>query len=179
MADQNAAKKVEDQEQVEGEEGAEKKKDRKPIVLTLLLVVNSVFLLCVGFGLYYFVSKVQEATQKQTTVQEDDAVTPPALETKLVSFEPIYVNLNGSEGYKVLKVTMSMEVENTEVQDEISRRETQIKDIILVLLSSKTYGEVSGENAKRLLKEEIIDTVNSFLTKGKIKKILITEFLFN
>jgi flagellar basal body-associated protein FliL len=51
--------------------------------------------------------------------------------------------------------------------------------VIIVLLTSKTYGEVSGENAQTKLKEEITDTVNSFLTKGKIKKILFTEFLFN
>lgn len=181
MAEGNAAKKMDDQQEKGGEEvdGA-KPKDRKPFILTLLIVVNTVFLLSVGVGLYYFVNKVQEATQQENVVDKDkDLITPTQKEAKVVAIEPFYVNLSGSEGYKLLKVTMSMEVENAEVQDEISKRQAQIKDIVLLLLSSKTYGEISGENAKRKLKEEITDTVNSFLTKGKIKKILFTEFMYN
>ena len=131
-------------------------------------------------GLYYFSQKVQDmATSGQEIDEQKDVISPSASEAKMVSMEPFFINLSGSEGYKLLKVTMSMEVENAETQDEISNRQAQIKDIVLVLLSSKSYGEVSGENAQRRLKEEIMDTVNSFLTKGKIKKILFTEFLFN
>ena len=85
----------------------------------------------------------------------------------------------GSEGYKLMKVTMSLEVDSPQAQDEILKRQAHVRDVILVLLTSKTYGEVSGENAQQKLKDEIVDTVNSFLTKGKIKKILFTEFLFN
>lgn len=181
VADGNAAKKIEDQQENTNEEAeGAKPKDRKPFILTLLVIINTVFLLSVGAGLYYFVGKVQEATQQENVVDKDkDLITPSAKEAKIVAIEPFYVNLSGSEGYKLLKVTMSMEVENAEVQDEISKRQAQVQDIVLVLLSSKTYGEISGENAKRKLKEEIMDTVNSFLTKGKIKKILFTEFMYN
>jgi flagellar FliL protein len=107
-----------------------------------------------------------------------DEKKPSEHELKLVALETFYVNLDGSEGYKLLKVTMSLEVDTTPAQDEILRRQAQVRDMIIILLTSKRYGEVSGENAQDKLKAEIIDTVNSILTKGKIKKILFTEFLF-
>lgn len=177
MAEANAAKKEEEAKGAEEEKAASGGK--KPIMLILLMGINTLVMLGVGAGLYMFSSQVKEATQSQTTVNESDLITPPSKEAKIVAIEPFYVNLSGSEGYKLLKVTMSMEVENSEVQAEVSQRQAQIRDIVLVLLSSKSYGEISGDNAKKKLKEEIMDTVNSFLTKGRVQKILFTEFIFN
>ena len=92
----------------------------------------------------------------------------------MLSMHPMEANVSGD----LFPVTMSLEVDTTPAQDEILKRQAQVRDMIIILLTSKRYGEVSGENAQDKLKAEIIDTVNSILTKGKIKKILFTEFLF-
>ena len=212
MADSNAAKKqkpAEDPAENSAEGG--QPKDKKSLVLMILVIINSLVLLAVGGGLFMYVQTTKKVNTSITA--EDDAGAghgesaagdhggghgAPAAdahggghgggekkaaahegEAKIVSMDPFYVNLSGSEGYKLLKVTMSFEVDSTATQEEIVKRQAQIKDIIIILLSSKNYGEISGENAQQRLKDEIMDTINSFLAKGKVKKILFTEFIFN
>jgi flagellar basal body-associated protein FliL len=38
---------------------------------------------------------------------------------------------------------------------------------------------MSSPEGKEFLRDEIRDTVNSFLTSGKIKRVHFTEFIFN
>ncbi len=183
MADGNAAKKgkVEDSADVQD---SGQGKDRRSMILMILVMVNSLAFAGVGFGLYQYSKATREVVKSATEINDikEDAgkETKKATEQelKLVALETFYVNLDGSEGYKLLKVTMSLEVDSVPTQDEILKRQAQVRDMIIILLTSKRYGEVSGENAQDKLKTEIIDTVNSILTKGKIKKILFTEFLF-
>ena len=89
------------------------------------------------------------------------------------------INLSGNRGSKLLKVNMELEVDGTKVGEEIDKRKPQIRDIIIILLSSKTYSQLSSAEGKEFLRDEIRDTVNSFLTTGKIKHVLFTEFIFN
>jgi flagellar FliL protein len=55
----------------------------------------------------------------------------------------------------------------------------KIRDIIIIVLSSKTYAEVSTKEGKDELREEIRDKVNLFLTKGQINRVYFTEFIYN
>lgn len=185
MADSNAAKKTKPEErESDAPEAAAQAKDRKTLILSVLVVINSLVFLAIGGGLYMYAQSTKMAIKQETEIADVDAKDKDKgkatkEEAKIVALETFYVNLSGSEGYKLMKVTMSLEVDSAHAQDEVIKRQAHVRDVILVLLSSKTYGEVSGENAQQKLKDEITDTVNSFLTKGKIKKILFTEFLFH
>lgn len=195
VADANAAKKAKPEETAEKSQDSGQGKDRRSLILTILVVVNSLAFVGVGFGLYQYSKSTREIIKSATEISDtkdepakdghgnsehgkDEHKKASEQEIKLVALETFYVNLDGSEGYKLLKVTMSLEVDSAATQDEILKRQAQVRDMIIILLTSKRYGEVSGENAQDKLKAEIIDTVNSILTKGKIKKILFTEFLF-
>ncbi len=185
VADANAAKKSKAEDGEEKAPDASQGSNKSSLILMILVVVNSLAFAGVGFGLYQYSKATPEVVKAATESGEvkdargaKDEKKASEHELKLVALETFYVNLDGSEGYKLLKVTMSLEVDTTPAQDEILKRQAQVRDMIIILLTSKRYGEVSGENAQDKLKAEIIDTVNSILTKGKIKKILFTEFLF-
>ena len=98
---------------------------------------------------------------------------------KMIPLETFLVNLSGNRGSKVLKLNMELEVEGERIGEEIDKRKAQIRDIIIILLSSKTYAQLSSTEGKDFLRDEIRDTVNAFLTKGKIKRVHFTEFIFN
>ncbi|MEK7355758.1 MAG: flagellar basal body-associated FliL family protein, partial [Bdellovibrionota bacterium] len=89
-----------------------------------------------------------------------------------VPLETFLVNLSGNRGNKLLKVNMELEVDGSKVAGEIDKRKPQIRDIIIILLSSKTYPQLNSPEGREFLREEIRDTVNSFLTTGKIKRVL-------
>src|SRR5690606_9351791 len=111
--------------------------------------------------------------------QEADQAKEDEFIGKVVPMETFLVNLAGSRGGKLAKITMELEVSSADVMGEIDRRKPQIRDIIIILLSSKNYEQVSSREGKDFLREEIRDRVNSFLTKGKINKVYFTEFLLN
>jgi len=183
MADANAAKKQKADAGPDEQTASGQPKDRKTLILMILVGVNSLVFVALGFGLWQYSLATKAAIKQETEIEvpidPKSGKAKSAEEAKVVALETFYINLSGSEGYKLMKVTMSLEVDSAQAQDEILKRQAHVRDVILVLLTSKTYGEVSGENAQQKLKDEITDTVNSFLTKGKIKKILFTEFIFN
>ena len=67
----------------------------------------------------------------------------------------------------------------SDVQNEIDELKPKIRDIVIIILSSKTYAQVSAKEGKDSLREEIRDKVNLFLTKGRIERVYFTEFIYN
>ena len=111
---------------------------------------------------------------------EDKAEADKAPEIgKVIPLETFIVNLAGSKGRKVLKVNMEIEVKGQDIIQEIDNRKAQIRDFIIIILSSKSYDEVSTKEGKDALRNEIKDNVNSFLSKGKIINVYFTELIYN
>ncbi len=147
-----------------------------------LVVINMAAVLGVGFMLL-------KNSQRPTTTLEQVIEGAPKddkadlLKTedvgKVIPLETFIVNLAGSKGRKVLKVNMELEVKGADVIQEIDNRKAQIRDFIIIILSSKTYDEVSTKEGKDLLRNEIKDQVNSFLSKGKIINVYFTELIYN
>jgi len=61
--------------------------------------------------------------------------------------------------------------------EEVTQRMPQIRDSILLLISNKTYEELSDLQGKKQLKAELISKLNSILHKGKVKDIYFTDFV--
>ncbi len=157
----------------------------KPIVLYIVIVVNIIAMLAMVMMVMKGKQKeaaepgVKDVVQGEHEAQKEEEAKEPEFLGKTIPMETFLVNLAGARGSKILKVNMELEVEGEKVSEEIEKRKPQIRDIIIILLSSKTYGQLQATEGKEFLRDEIRDTVNSFLTKGKIKKVLFTEFIFN
>lgn len=165
--------------------GAGSKSGTKPALLYILVVIN--MLVVGGVGAMVYLGKKKEAehatiekvvegehqAQKEETEKADEFVG------KMIPMETFYVNLAGNRGNRLLKVNMELEVESEKVIEEIEKRKPQIRDIIIIILSSKTFKDLESKQGKEGLRDEIKDAVNSFLTKGKIKHVHFTEFIYN
>lgn len=179
VAEGNAAEK---QTPAEGEQASTGKKSN--LILIGLVLINMVVVVGVGYMVY----TAQKIKEKEVTVDDyvkgahsDDKAKPTTDELvgHIVKLESFIVNLAESKGTKIFRVNMELEVESAEVQDEVQKRMPQIRDIIIILLSSKNYRQISTPAGKDELKDEIRDTINTFLTRGKVVKVLFTEFLNN
>ena len=95
----------------------------------------------------------------------------------IVALDSFLVNLADPADSHYLKVTVNLEVEKPESTEEIQQRMPQIRDSILVLLSSKTAEDVRSVEGKFRLRDEIIGRVNKFISHGKIKGAYFTEFV--
>ncbi|MNJ99877.1 flagellar basal body-associated protein FliL [compost metagenome] len=158
---------------------------QKPILLIALAVINMVVVGGVGFMLYK--GKQKEASEPklehvikgEADAQHKEATEEKEVVGKVVPLETFIVNLAGSKGRKVAKVNMELELKGEKATEEIEKRKAQIRDIIIIILSSKTYEEVSLREGKDNLRNEIKDTINSFLVSGKISNVFFTEFIYN
>ncbi len=158
---------------------------QKPILLIALAIINMLVVAGVGFMLYQGKKKeaaepkVEQVIKGEAEAQEGEKHEEKEFVGKVIPLETFIVNLAGSKGRKVAKVNMEIELKGEKVGEEIEKRKAQIRDIIIIILSSKTYDEVSTREGKDALRTEIKDTINSFLVQGKISNVFFTEFLYN
>lgn len=158
----------------------------KPTLFIILSVFNIIVVLGVGIMLFMgkkkqdHVATIDQVIEGERQQQNKEATDDPFI-GDFIPMETFFVNLAGSRGGKIARVTLELEIgnQNTEITEEIERRKPQIRDIIIILLSSKTYEQIATKEGKDNLRDEIKGRLNSFLTKGKIKSILFTEFLLN
>jgi flagellar FliL protein len=157
---------------------------QKPILLIALAVVNMLVVAGVGFMLFQnrkkeaAEPKIDQVIKGEAEAQHKEATEEKEVVGKVVPLETFIVNLAGSKGRRVAKVNMELELQGETAAEEIDKRKAQIRDIIIIILSSKTHDEVSTREGKDNLRNEIKDTINSFLVKGKISNVFFTEFIY-
>lgn len=158
---------------------------QKPILLIAMAVLNMLIVAGVGFMLYK--GRQKEAAEPQidhvikgeAETQEKEKTEEKEFVGKVVPLETFVINLAGSKGRRVAKVNMELELKGEKAAEEIEKRKAQLRDVIIIILSSKTYDEVSTREGKDALRGEIKDMINSFLVDGKISNVFFTEFLYN
>jgi flagellar protein FliL len=87
------------------------------------------------------------------------------------------VNLSDPGGKRYLKVTMQFELTGAKVSQELARRSVEVRDKIIMLLSSKEYEDIGNPTGKVTLKKELMAQLNKTLQDGQVKEIYFTEFL--
>lgn len=180
MAEENAAAAKEPAADASGG-----KSGAKPIVLYALVVLNMAVVGGVGAMIYLGKKKeaehatIEKVVEGEAQAQHEEHQKPDEFIGKMIPMETFYVNLAGNRGNRLLKVNMELEIESEKVIEEIEKRKPQIRDIIIIILSSKTFKDLESRKGKEGLRDEIKDAVNSFLTKGKIKHVHFTEFIYN
>ncbi len=148
--------------------------------MNILLVV--VLILIAGVGGYFvqdLISWNSESKAPSPLVQTQPVSTtrPVPAVGVMVPLEPFMVNLARTKGSRILKVTVTLELNNSVVQPEVEDNRQKIMDSILVLLSSKTFEDVYSIQGKFKLKDEITTRVNRFLAVGHVKEVYFSEFL--
>jgi flagellar FliL protein len=95
----------------------------------------------------------------------------------MFDLEPFIVNLADAPEIRYLKLTVKLEVENEAVTTELSARVPQIRDTVLVLLSSKDVNTVRTPQGKFQLRDEITQRVNGLLPKPGVRSAYFTDFV--
>ncbi len=165
-------------EELTTEEEQPKKKSGmlKWIIIVVLLAV-------LGGGGYFaytkfFAPSPEEQPQEQADAQGDGQEAPSAeIEGQIVTLPPFLVNLADPLGRRYLKLGLDVEVKDEESVVQIGTAEVKIKDAILLLLSSKSYQDLSTLESKIELKKEIVQRIDQVIGKGKVLNIYFTEMV--
>lgn len=95
----------------------------------------------------------------------------------MVDLEPFIVNLADAPEIRYLKVVIKLEADNEAVANELKGRVAQVRDTILVLLTSKDVNSVRTAQGKFQLREEITQRVNGLLPRPGVRGAYFTEFV--
>lgn len=75
-----------------------------------------------------------------------------------------------------IAMSLGYDQENKPLYSELVARHTQIRDVVLNLISSKEKNQMDEFLEKEQLKEEIRRTINSLLINGEVDAVYYTEF---
>lgn len=178
MARNNAAKK---EAANDSNENVVVDKPKKPILLILLVIVNMLAVIGVG-AIVYLGQQKKEAKESPLGESENlklkEIVSKEKAKAKVISLDTFLINLIGDRGRKLVKVNMELELSGDGILDEVTKLKPRVRDMIITIISSKVYKDISTKDGKENLRNEIKDQINLFLTKGKIDKVFFTQFVY-
>lgn len=132
-------------------------------------------------------AKTEASAAKGESYGEADS-KPVAAETKpgaakvaglgvMFDVEPFIVNLSDVQEVRYLKMTVKLELETQEASVELTKRIPQVRDTILVLLTSKDSASIRTTQGKFQLRDEITQRVNTLLPKPAVRTVYFTDFV--
>lgn len=121
----------------------------------LLVVLTAVAMLGLGGGGAWFFLSQKKGGDEHVTEAKPAKSEPPVFFT----LEPFVVNLAGEET-RYLQVGIDLKVADSGVIEQIKLHMPEIKNGVLLLLSSKTPEEIASLDGKNQLRGEIREVVN-------------------
>lgn len=177
---------------------AKKSSKLKLIIIGVAALILIIVILVVVYSLVLAPKeKGEEQPAAQAPVVQAPAVQAPQLQqpqlapvpqmdmgvttTEIGQIYPIptmNVNLADPTGITYLAITLALEFDpkNSDLLAEIEAKMPRILDMIITVLSSKAYEEISTAQGKVNLRNEFMRRINAMMAKGKLYNVYITGF---
>lgn len=156
------------------------KKGISKLLIAVILGAVLFFMGMMGAGFYVLWSRIPAPT---AAVTGEDENLPEEIEEEQPDIGPLHsigtmiVNLADSGGKRYLRVKMELELSHPEVAVEIEKRLPLVRDSILMVLSTKTYQDISTTEGKNALRTQLVTNLGKFFMSGNIVNIFFTEFV--
>ena len=139
----------------------------------LKLIIIAVVVLLIGVGGIFGYSKFNKGKEKKAEISQADKAS---IVLPLNSF---VVNLMDKQGVgkRYLKVTMGLEINKEEDRLLIENHNAQLRDTVLLLLSSQSLKEINTMEGKLELKQNLLTRMSQILGDGIVRRIYFTEFV--
>ena len=150
---------------------AEKKSGAKGIIIMSLVAVIAIG--AGAGGAWFFMQGQQE--------DEYEPARPKKIPTAFKELDVFTVNLQPEERSQYLQLGLTVKIRDTNVAEEIDHKMPEIRNRILLLLTSKTANDISTLIGKQLLSselaEEIRKSMDSEILREEILEVLFTSFV--
>jgi flagellar FliL protein len=182
-----------EQAKTEEETASEPKKSSNMLMIIIIVVLVLIILIGAVVGILLMGGDDEAAQAKAAPMAQEQSVTKASKRSSsdddlsdsrklkdigiLYPLDTFTVNLKSDAGRRYLKVTMSLELEGSELSLELDAKAPVLRDRIIRILTSKTLEEISSKKGKQKVSEQIMDTLNAMVSDGHIKGIYFTEFV--
>lgn len=142
-----------------------------PMRLVLILLPAMILL---GGGGYLGWGLLRPAHVPEQAQKAPEPQAPPPK----VAMKPFVVNLQDTgEIPRYLKVEFDLELRPGSPTQELEAKMAELRDSIIVLLSSKRSQELSSIEGKDRLREEILSRLNSRLQSATVGRVFFKDFI--
>ena len=150
----------------------------------ILMAVIVVFMLGLGGGLFMMWNKLSAMeTQVKRAAGDDEQAGKEAQVSVDELLGPIFpldtfiVNLADKGGKRYLRITIDLELDSNELESEIEKRLPQVRDSILTILPTKRFEDIRSADGKTMLRDQMLERINSLLARGHLTNIYFKEFV--
>ncbi len=139
----------------------------------LLLILGAVLILALGGGVIflYLWDGPAEAARQGSKPQEEH------LKRSLLPLEPFLVNLADRDTRRYLRLKVELEVDGEDGAEHLKKSLAALRDSLILLLSSKTYENLSTLEGKLQLKKETVAALQALPGGKKVSGVYFTEFV--
>lgn len=149
-------------------------------LVIILIGVLFVLILGLGGGMFMLWNKLSAVSAHTAGAENDKNAEKAKFEAigKVVALDTFIVNLADPGANRYLRVTMDLEVSGGKTpEEEITRRTSQLRDAVLMILPTKRYADIVSTEGKTALRDEIIGALNALLATSKVSRIYFKEFV--
>jgi flagellar FliL protein len=130
-------------------------------VVVCVTAVSAVFLLRGG---------AKGAAAKEDKTEKSESVI-------MFSQDPFIVNIYDGQDLRYMKLRLDLELASIDAKNELTARQSQLRDAVLAILTTKTLQDVQNLQGKNQLKVEILAALSKIVAPGKVKQIYFTDFV--
>ena len=109
------------------------------------------------------------------------APPPPPAPVKvgptIVDLDPFLVNLADTAETRFAKITIKIESRSPDFSQTMDDHLPQVRDSLLLLISSKRYSDIRTVEGKLELRDNIVERVNAIVGEGKATAAYFTDFV--
>jgi flagellar FliL protein len=144
----------------------------------LMIIAAAALLLIVGAGggAWFFHGSKAQHSDKPAKEQHKPA-TPPVF----MALETFTVNLQGEDMQQFLQVNMTLQVADEATAEQLKTNMPQVRNRLLLLLSSKKAAEILTVEGKKKLSTEIVQQIQEPFTpngpKHDVSDVFFTSFV--
>jgi flagellar FliL protein len=131
----------------------------KPTIIIVVVVI----LLSGGTAFFLFQSKSEGKTKD---------LSADAIVANMVNTDPIVTDLN-SGGY--IQIGFQLQTSSTKAKDELTKRDFQVRNIAIRLLSGMTQDQVKSPVGMEKFETEMKNEINDLMQNGRVIQIYTTN----
>ncbi len=137
------------------------KSDREQLRKKIVLLIIIVLLAC------------SNACTRSTNASETQKIESGAN----FILDPFIMNLANHGDAGAVKVSIALELANTALVEKAKTRTAQLRDAVIMLLSTRSKEDLASPEGKMQLKDEILLQANQILKEGSVKNIYFSDFV--
>lgn len=141
-------------------------KNNRLLIITLIILVTITLLGGILFVVY-------------TQMNKEPSTSEPTIDEILVSSVDIPEITTNLADKRYVKIQFKITTNSEDAAAELTKRDFQVKNIILQELSELSQADLEGKAGKQAFQQTLKSQINELMQEGEIQQVYITSLIIN